>query len=132
MKISFGFGTCATTFLAKTKLNLLNLANAFVTFDSWLIRNLIDTPPAPTTHSSSNTATQIKIRWNNPAQIELGFQDIKVPKINNIFVDYQNNNANLWNNTINTTSSSTNNVIFYVATGSDSLITSTNGSWSVS
>ena len=104
----------------------MNVANAFGTLDSWLIRNLVDTPPAPTTHSSSNTATQIKIRWNNPAQIELGFQDIKVPKINNIFVDYQNNNANVWNNTINTTSSETNNVIFYVASGSDSLTSSTN------
>ena len=58
----------------------MNVANAFGTLDSWLIRNLIDTPPAPTTHSSLNTSTQIKIRWNNPSQIELDFKILKYQK----------------------------------------------------
>ena len=106
----------------------MNVANAFGTLDSWLIRNLVDTPPAPTTHSSLNTSTQIKIRWNNPPQFEIGFNDIKVPKINDIKIDYKQNSISTWNSpsTISTGSSSTNNVIFYISSGTSNFNSSTN------
>ena len=68
--------------------------NAFQLIDRWLDVYYLDTPPAPSLGSTYADATKIEILWNNIPQIEAGFADLLLPKINQIKIDYIKSSLN--------------------------------------
>ena len=62
-------------------------SDAWSMVDGWLKKNFINTPPAPTNGSSSADTAKITLSWTNPVQVEAGFSDILVPRIDDIKVE---------------------------------------------
>lgn len=69
--------------------------NAFQLIDRWLDVYYLDTPPAPYLGSTYVDTTKIEILWNNIPQIEAGFADLLLPKINQIQIDYVKSSLNI-------------------------------------
>jgi len=91
------------------------ISDGFQTVTEWIYKNLIDKPPAPTVITTSTDTVKITISWTNPTQFELGMLDITVPKINEIRVDFkQSSQLDSSYVTINTGSTTTNEVIFHI------------------
>ena len=90
-----------------------NIPDAFQILDRWIARFLVDTPPPPTLVSSSTTSTKVSISWNNPLQFEVGILNTKVPKINEIKIDYKKSSNSNWT-TISTSSTSITSLEFYI------------------
>lgn len=64
------------------------MVNAFQLIDRWLDVYLLDTPPAPTLRSKIADSQKIQILWNNIPQVEAGIVDVRLPKIDEMRVDY--------------------------------------------
>ena len=101
------------------------VSNAFNLIDQWLSKNLIDKPPAPTknTPETNLTTTYIQLNWVKPQQIQLGFINQIVPKINNIIIEYKLTTEQTWANkiTLNTSSANTTSLKIIADVGSNSL-----------
>lgn len=64
------------------------IPDALQQVEGWINTFLIDTPPAPVIGTTSSDEDQIIISWTNPTRYETGFQDIKIPFISEILIDY--------------------------------------------
>jgi len=89
------------------------IANAFAQLDNWLLRYLVDTPPEMNGHSFVLATDQITLNWNLPARHELGFIDVSVPHINQVYIDFTTGN-NWPGTTISTGSATTNRLNLYI------------------
>ena len=89
------------------------IPDAFQILDRWIARFLVDTPPPPTLVSTSTTSTKISINWTNPIQFEVGILNTKVPKINEIKIDYKKSSNSSWT-TINTNNVDITSLEFYI------------------
>lgn len=64
-------------------------SDAWSMVDGWLKKNFINTPPAPTNGSNLADTAKITLSWTNPVQVEAGFSDILVPRIDDLKVEFR-------------------------------------------
>lgn len=97
--IFVGSPTVSSNFSDDIELNITSNtynSDAWKMLDTWLRTNLIDTPPAPTLISTSTDKSKITISWSNPIQVEAGFSNIKVPRIDEIYFQKKLSGTNTW------------------------------------
>ena len=80
-----GYSTDIDLNLETTTLN----SEAWGSMDTWLRKNFINTPPPPVTTGDTADTAKISFSWTNPAQLEAGFSDIKIPRIDTIKFEYK-------------------------------------------
>lgn len=87
-----GYSTDIDLNLETTTLN----SEAWETMDTWLRRNFINTPPAPVTTGDTADTEKISFSWTNPSQLEAGFSDIKIPRIDTLKFEYKASSSSTW------------------------------------
>lgn len=87
-----GYSTDIDLNLESTTLN----HEAWGAMDNWLRKNFINTPPAPVSTGDTADTAKISFSWTNPAQLEAGFSDIKIPRIDTLKFEYKESTSSTW------------------------------------